>query len=81
MPLLKNGRIKFASTTALTFSHEMSDRVYGNLDFFRQRVLMRPQEISNHPGVARRPGIISMNTAIEIDLYGNVNSSLSTGFS
>jgi propionyl-CoA:succinyl-CoA transferase len=51
--LLENGRIKFASTTALTLSHKMSDRVYGNLDFFRQRVLMRPQEISNHPAGGR----------------------------
>ena len=80
VPLLENGRIKFASTTALTLSHKMSDRVYGNLDFFRQRVLMRPQEISNHPEVVRRLGIISMNTAIEIDLYGNVNSSHFNGF-
>jgi acetyl-CoA hydrolase len=35
---------------------------------------MRPQEISNHPEIVRRLGIISMNTAIEIDLGGNVNS-------
>jgi propionyl-CoA:succinyl-CoA transferase len=75
VPLLENGRGKFASTTALAISQEMADRVYGNLNFFRQRVLMRPQEISNHPEVARRLGIISMNTAIEIDLFGNVNSS------
>jgi propionyl-CoA:succinyl-CoA transferase len=74
VPLLENGRINFASTTALTLSHELLDHVYGNLDFFRQHVLMRPQEISNHPEVARRLGIISMNTAIEVDLCGNVNS-------
>jgi acetyl-CoA hydrolase len=35
---------------------------------------MRPQEISNHPEIVRRLGIISMNTAIEVDLQGNVNS-------
>jgi acetyl-CoA hydrolase len=35
---------------------------------------MRPQEISNHPEIVRRLGIISMNTAIEVDLFGNVNS-------
>ena len=37
--------------------------------------MLRPQEISNHPGVIRRLGVIAMNTAIEIDIYGNVNSS------
>lgn len=35
---------------------------------------MRPQEITNHPEIVRRLGIISMNTAIEVDLTGNVNS-------
>ena len=74
LPLLENGRIKFASTCALTLSHEMSVRVYANLGFFRHRILMRPQEISNHPEVVRRLGIISMNTAIEVDIFGNVNS-------
>ena len=31
-------------------------------------------EISNHPEIVRRLGIISMNTAIEVDIFGNVNS-------
>ena len=65
VPLMENGRIGFASTAALTLSPRCRTRVYDNLDFFRQRILMRPQEISNHPEVVRRLGIISMNTAIE----------------
>jgi len=28
-----------------------------------------------HPGIIRRVGVISMNTALEMDIYGNVNSS------
>jgi len=49
-------------------------RVTGNIDYFKRRILMRPQEISNHPEIVRRLGIVSMNTAIEVDLGGNVNS-------
>jgi hypothetical protein len=30
--------------------------------------------ITNHPEIVRRLGIVSMNTTIEIDLGGNVNS-------
>jgi acetyl-CoA hydrolase len=52
----------------------MHHRFNSSLSFFRHRVLMRPQEISNHPEIVRRLGIVSMNTAIEIDLFGNVNS-------
>ncbi len=74
VPLLENGRCTFASTCALTLSIEAHDNVFKNLEFFKQRVLLRPQEISNHPEIVRRLGIVSMNTAIEVDLGGNVNS-------
>jgi acetyl-CoA hydrolase len=72
--LLESERCLFASTCALTLSPERMDHVTRNLKFFRPRILMRPQEISNHPEIVRRLGIVSMNTAIEIDLFGNVNS-------
>jgi acetyl-CoA hydrolase len=36
---------------------------------------LRPQEISNHPGIIQRLEVIAMNTALEMDIYGNVNSS------
>lgn len=75
IPLIETGRLKFASTCALALSPEASKHVYENLDIFRNRILMRPQEISNHPEIVRRLGIISMNTAIEADLSGSVNSS------
>ncbi|MGP8245409.1 MAG: acetyl-CoA hydrolase/transferase C-terminal domain-containing protein [Bryobacteraceae bacterium] len=74
VPLLESGRCRFASTCSLTLSPEVMRRVTGNLPFFRPRILMRPQEISNHPEIVRRLGIVSMNTAIEVDLFGNVNS-------
>jgi acetyl-CoA hydrolase len=48
--------------------------VVRNIDFFKTRLLLRPQEITNHPEVVRRLGVVSMNTAIEVDLGGNVNS-------
>jgi len=74
VPLLQSGRCSFASTCALTLTPEKMREVTSNLEFFRSRILMRPQEISNHPEVVRRLGIISMNTAIEVDIFGNVNS-------
>ncbi len=74
IPLLESGRCQFASTCSLTLSPEAMRQVTSNLDFFRQKILMRPQEITNHPEIVRRLGIISMNTAIEVDLGGNVNS-------
>jgi succinate CoA transferase len=74
VPLLQSGRCTFASTCSLTLSPEKMRELTSNLSFFRPRILMRPQEISNHPEIVRRLGIISMNTAIEVDIFGNVNS-------
>lgn len=72
--LMKDGHIKFGSATSLTVSPEVLADIYANLEFFKERMLLRPQEISNHPEVVRRLGIISINTAIELDIFGNVNS-------
>ena len=72
--LICSDRVKFASTCSLTLSPPALDRIYSDLKFFRSRILMRPQEISNHPEIIRRLGLISINTAIEVDLFGNVNS-------
>ncbi len=72
--LMMQERCTFASTCSLTFSSDLLREIYANLKWFRSRILMRPQEITNHPEIIRRLGLISMNTAIEVDLFGNVNS-------
>jgi acetyl-CoA hydrolase len=72
--LMENGRLKGASTTALTLSPERLARVYDEMDFFVPRIVLRPQEITNHPGIIRRLGLITMNTALEVDIYGHANS-------
>ena len=72
--LMLEGKIKFASGTSLTLSSEKLKLVYDNLEEFRNKIILRPQEISNSPEVARRIGIVSINTAIEVDIFGNVNS-------
>ena len=72
--LIEQGRVRFASSCSFTVTPPALRRVYDNLKFFRSRVVLRPQEISNSPEVIRRLGIISINTAIEVDIFGNVNS-------
>jgi acetyl-CoA hydrolase len=72
--LMEAERLSFASGTSLTVSPKVLSGIYDNLDFFRRRMVLRPQEITNNPEVVRRLGIISINTAIEVDIFGNVNS-------
>jgi len=72
--LMVEGQLLGASTTGLTLSDPQMNRVYHDMDFFTPRIVLRPQELSNNPGVVRRLGVIAINTALEMDIYGNVNS-------
>ena len=72
--LIREGRVVAASTGALTISSDHLKDLYANINDFRGRLLLRPSEISNCPEIIARLGICSMNTAIEVDIYGHVNS-------
>ena len=74
LDLMDKNKCTFASTCALAFSDEAMDRFMNDIDGYRDKFIMRPAEISNHPEVVRRLGLIAMNTALECDIYGNVNS-------
>lgn len=73
--LMAQGRLIGASSTCLNLSDAKMEQVMRDIDFFASRIVLRPQEISNNPGVIRRLGVIALNTALEFDIYGNVNSS------
>jgi acetyl-CoA hydrolase/succinyl-CoA:acetate CoA-transferase len=72
--LIDNDKLRFASTTALTFSKEGQARFVHQLHELKSKFVIRPMEISNNPEVIRRLGLITMNTALEADIYGNINS-------
>jgi propionyl-CoA:succinyl-CoA transferase len=77
--LMYNGRLLGASTTSLTLSEPQMQRVFDDMNFFGPRVVLRPQELSNNPGIIRRLGVIAINTALEVDVYGNANSTHVSG--
>ena len=77
--LMRQGRVKFGSTCSLTVTNDCLKSIYDDMDFFRDKFIIRPSEISNNPEVVRRLGVISMNTAIEADIYGNINSTHISG--
>lgn len=74
LDLMKKGKCSFASTCSMTFSDKTMGELFDNIGFFHDKILMRPAELSNNPEVIRRLGVISMNTALEADIFGNVNS-------
>lgn len=72
--LVKSERCSFVSGVSLTVTDQVLQSIYDNLDYFRRRLMLRPQEIANNPEIVRRIGIISVNTALEADIFGNINS-------
>jgi succinyl-CoA:acetate CoA-transferase len=77
--LLDAGKVRFASGCSITLSAGKMAKVFSQFDRYRDQIVLRPQEISNHPELIRRLGLISINTALEVDIYGNVNSTHVTG--
>lgn len=77
--MIDAGKLDFASGTSLTPSPDGQKRFYENIEKYKKKIMLRPEEISNNPEVVRRLGVIAMNTAIEADIYGNINSTLVNG--
>ncbi|TWT81976.1 Propionyl-CoA:succinate CoA transferase [Planctomycetes bacterium CA13] len=77
--LLRSGRLRGASTCALTLMPEQMIELADNMNYFANRMILRPQEISNNPAAVRQLGVIALNTALEADIYGHANSTHVSG--
>lgn len=72
--LIEADRLEVASTCSLTLSADGQEKFRRNIDELKHKVIIRQQEMSNNPEVIRRLGVVSMNTALEMDIFGHVNS-------
>ena len=77
--LFDAGKLDFASGSSITLSAQKHQEVFSDIARYKDRLVLRPQEVSNHPELIRRLGIIAINTALEADIYGNVNSTHVSG--
>ncbi|MDD5171181.1 MAG: succinate CoA transferase [Syntrophales bacterium] len=77
--LIDAGKLVATSGTSLSPSPEGLQRFYNNIMSYKDKIILRPQEISNNPEISRRLGLIAMNTALEVDIYGNANSTHTLG--
>ncbi|WGX94784.1 acetyl-CoA hydrolase/transferase family protein [Nocardioides sp. L-11A] len=75
LDLLDAGKLASLSATSFGLSPAGQQRFLDNVGSYKGRILLRSQEISNHPELVRRLGVIAINGMIEADIYGNVNSS------
>lgn len=74
LDLIDAGKMTVASATSFALSPEYADKMNEEAERYAKHIILRPQQISNHPEVIRRVGLISSNGMIEADIYGNINS-------
>jgi len=72
--LIDAGVVSFASATAFSLSKKRLESLNEDLKKYKDKIVLRSREVSNHPELIRRLGVISFNTPIEVDIYGNANS-------
>jgi acetyl-CoA hydrolase len=77
LPMFDSGKLQYASSTAITLSQW--DKFYNNFDFYKDKLVLRPQQVSNSAEVIKRLGVIAMNTPVEADIYGHGNSTHAGG--
>ena len=72
--MIESGQVKVASATCFTPSEVILKKIEERPEYFRSKLILRPVEISNCIEVIRRLGVIALNTPLEVDIYGQVNS-------
>ncbi|MCZ9310264.1 acetyl-CoA hydrolase/transferase family protein [Corynebacterium uberis] len=77
--LIDAGKMTVASATSFSLSPEYAEKMNAEAARYRDSIILRPQQISNHPEVIRRVGLIATNGMIEADIYGNINSTNVSG--
>lgn len=79
LSFIKSGVITEASTTTLDLSPLGLEAFFGDIDFYKKHIVLRPLEISNGIPQITAMEPVAMNTALEADIYGNINSTNAMG--
>jgi succinyl-CoA:acetate CoA-transferase len=78
LDLIDSGKLTAASGTGMYLSSEGYKRFFRNLEKYKKQVILRPVDIADSPEVIQRLGVIALNGAVEVDIYGHVNGTHTT---
>jgi len=74
LDMLDAGALRCASATTLALTEEGQRRFFDGIDRYADDVVLRPTDVSNDAGLINRFGVVGVNSAIEVDIYGHANS-------
>lgn len=79
LALIAEGKVKAASTGSIQMTSKVQKMLKEHWKTFRDTTVIRNIDVTNTGEVIHRLGVFALNSAIEMDIYGNVNSSHITG--
>jgi succinyl-CoA:acetate CoA-transferase len=74
LDMLDADRLASASAASLALSADGQRRLFADVEGYADRVVVRNADVSNNPTLIDRFGVVGVNSALEVDLYGHVNS-------
>ena len=74
LDLVDDGTLRSASATTLALTREGQDRLFADVERYAESVVLRPVDVTNAAELIERFGVVAVNSALEVDLYGHVNS-------
>jgi succinyl-CoA:acetate CoA-transferase len=74
LDLLADGDLAAASATSLALSRAGQERLFADPDAYAGDVVLRPADVSTAPELLDRLGVVGVNSALAVDLYGNANA-------
>lgn len=74
LEMIQSGSVRSASAASLALSEEGQQHLFSSIEDFTDAIVLRPADISNSPALIDRFGVIAVNSALEVDIYGHVNS-------
>lgn len=74
LDLLVDDTFSVASATSLALSENGQDRLFGDIERYTENLVLRPADVSNRAELIDKFGVIAVNSAVEVDIYGNANS-------
>lgn len=74
LDLLADGTFQVASATSLALSEDGQQRLFADVDRYTDGLVLRPADVSNRAELIDRFGVVAVNSAVEVDIYGNANS-------
>jgi succinyl-CoA:acetate CoA-transferase len=79
LDLIDAGKVKGISCSSLRFSASALDRFFSHLEHYRSYFIFRPVTLTNSAEMLSRFEVLAVNSGLEADIQGQVNSSHSKG--